>query len=73
MSRPADGLLAALRDAEFVNAYDEEHAARVVSRWLADHLDALAKNEKGRTRAYLSYGDGLADAADEVRAAGGVA
>ncbi len=68
MSRPADGLLAALKDADFVNSYDREHMARVVSRWLADHLDALA--EIGRQSRYDA--ERWRVAAAEIRAAGGV-
>ncbi len=68
MTRSADGLLAALKDADFVNAYDREHAARVVSRWLADHLDALA--ESGRHGRYDAWR--WREAAAEIRAAGGV-
>ncbi len=65
MSRPADGLLTALKDADFVVAYDREHMALVVSRWLADHLDALAETGK------VDHGS-FRLAAAEVRAAGGV-
>ncbi len=62
MSRPADGLLAALRS-ECVPR--RELAARVVSRWLADHLDALAETEKVDRGSFRL-------AAAEVRAVGGI-
>ncbi len=65
VSPPAHGLLAALKDAAFLNVSDQVDAARVVSRWLADHLDALAETghvDQGSFRL----------AAAEVRAVGGV-
>ncbi len=62
MTRPAEGLLAALRDGCVPRS---ERAARVVSGWLADHLDALAETGK------VDHGS-FRLAAAEVRAAGGV-
>ncbi len=65
MIRPADGLLAALNDCGFLSPQDQRDAARAVSSWLADHLDALAETGE------VDHGSfGLAAA--EIRAAGGV-
>ncbi len=61
MNRPADGLLAALKAGCVPRP---ERAARVVSAWLADHLDALVDT------GYVDRGS-FRLAAAEIRAAGG--
>ncbi len=64
MSRPAEGLVAALGEAGFP-PFDREWAAVVVSGWQADHLDALAETGE------VDHGS-FRLAATEIRAAGGV-
>ncbi len=64
MSRPAEGLVAALYHGVLYRQ-DQEIAARVASAWLADHLDALAETDKVDRGSFRL-------AAAEVRAAGGV-
>ncbi len=65
MTRPVEGLNEALIDAGFSHPPKRDLAARVVSTWLADHLDALAETGK------VDHGS-FRLAAAEVRAAGGV-
>ncbi len=71
MSRPADGLMAALESAGFLDPNDQAHAARVMAAWVADHLDALAEGsapdefDRNAVRGWRA-------ASAEVRAVGGV-
>ncbi len=67
VSRPALGLLAALSAAGFFDPNDQAHAARAVSAYLADHLDAFAEMDR-----FDGFTDAVLDAADEVRSVGGV-
>ncbi len=67
VSRPSGSLLAALENAGFFDANDRAHAARAVSAYLADHLDAFAKLDR-----FDGFTDAVLDAADEVRSVGGV-